>query len=68
LRADPAAQAMFDVLTQQNRFALIHRINSVKRAQTRERKIDEFVSMLARHETIYPQKARPTNSPQFPPS
>jgi uncharacterized protein YdeI (YjbR/CyaY-like superfamily) len=33
IAADPAAQAMFDVLTKTNRFALIHRINSVKRAQ-----------------------------------
>ena len=63
--ADPAAQAMFDVLTSANRFALIHRINSVKRAQTRERKIGEFVAMLARRETIYPQKAKP---PKLPPS
>jgi uncharacterized protein YdeI (YjbR/CyaY-like superfamily) len=68
IAADPAAQAMFDVLTKANRFALIHRLNSLKRAQTRERKIDEFVSMLARHETIYPQKTRPTSSPQSPPS
>jgi uncharacterized protein YdeI (YjbR/CyaY-like superfamily) len=59
IAADPAAQAMFDVLTKGNRFALIYRINSVKRAQTRERKISEFVAMLARHETIYPQKAKP---------
>ena len=61
--ADPAAQAMYDVLTKTNRFALIHRVNAVKRAQTRERKIGEFVAMLARHETIYPQKAKPPNSP-----
>ncbi|MDG6106922.1 YdeI/OmpD-associated family protein [Dactylosporangium aurantiacum] len=59
IAADPAAQAMFDVLTKANRFALIHRLNAVKRAQTRERKIGEFVAMLARHETIHPQKARP---------
>jgi uncharacterized protein YdeI (YjbR/CyaY-like superfamily) len=59
IAADPAAQAMFDVLTKANRFALIHRVNSVKRAQTRERKIGEFVAMLARHETIYPQRGRP---------
>ncbi|OZV75160.1 hypothetical protein CA850_28945 [Micromonospora echinospora] len=59
IAADPAAQAMFDVLTKTNRFALIHRLNAVKRAQTRERKIVEFVAMLARHETIYPQKAKP---------
>ena len=59
IAADPAAQAMFDVLTKANRFALIHRLGSLKRAETRERKIAEFVAMLARHETIHPQKARP---------
>lgn len=32
IAADPAAQAMFDVLTRTNRFALIHRVNAVKRA------------------------------------
>lgn len=60
--AVPAAQAMFDVLTSTNRFAFVHRLNAVKRAQTRERKIVEFVAMLARHETIHPQRARPPQS------
>jgi uncharacterized protein YdeI (YjbR/CyaY-like superfamily) len=59
IAADPAAQAMFDVLTSSNRFALIHRLNAVKRAETRTRKIGEFVAMLARGETPYPQKAKP---------
>ncbi|MFG3555254.1 YdeI family protein [Micromonospora sp. NPDC047557] len=63
IAAEPAAQAMFDVLTKANRFALIYRLNAVKRAETRERKIGEFVAMLARHETIYPQKARPPSAP-----
>jgi uncharacterized protein YdeI (YjbR/CyaY-like superfamily) len=63
IAAEPAAQAMFDVLTKTNRFALIYRINAVKRAETRERKIGEFVAMLARHETFYPQKARPISPP-----
>ncbi|MEU8085408.1 YdeI/OmpD-associated family protein [Micromonospora sp. NPDC049101] len=63
IAADPAAQAMFDVLTRTNRFALTHRVNGVKKAQTRERKIAEFVAMLARHETIHPQKARPVSGP-----
>jgi uncharacterized protein YdeI (YjbR/CyaY-like superfamily) len=62
LAANPAAHAMFDVLTKTNRYALIHRLGSVKRAQTRERKVGEFVAMLARHETPYPQKARPAQS------
>jgi uncharacterized protein YdeI (YjbR/CyaY-like superfamily) len=59
IAADPAAQAMFDVLTKSNRFALIYRLNAVKRAETRERKISEFVAMLARHESIHPQTAKP---------
>lgn len=63
IAADPAAQAMFDTLTKTNRFALIHRISAAKRAETRERKIREFVAMLARHETIYPQKAKPSHAP-----
>ncbi len=57
--ANPDAQAMFDVLTSSNRFALVHRLRVVKRAETRARKIDEFVAMLARGETLYPQKAKP---------
>ncbi|WP_426514215.1 YdeI/OmpD-associated family protein [Dactylosporangium sp. McL0621] len=64
IAANPAAQAMFDVLTKTNRFALIYRINAVKRPETRERKITEFVAMLARHETFNPQKAKPANQPE----
>ncbi|CAM3503832.1 YdeI family protein [Occultella aeris] len=59
IAADPAAQAMFEVLTSGNRFALIHRLGAVKREETRTRKIGEFVAMLARGETFYPQKRRP---------
>ena len=62
IAAVPAAQAMFDVLTKANRFAVIYRVNAVKRAETRERKIRDIVAMLARHETIYPQKAKPPGS------
>jgi uncharacterized protein YdeI (YjbR/CyaY-like superfamily) len=59
IAANPDAQAMFEVLTSANRFALIHRLGAVKRQETRERKIRGFVEMLARHETPYPQKRRP---------
>jgi uncharacterized protein YdeI (YjbR/CyaY-like superfamily) len=59
IAADPAAQAMFDVLTSVNRYARIYRTNSVKQASTRARKIAGFVEMLARGETPYPQKKRP---------
>ena len=59
IAAVPAAQAMFDVLTRTNRFALIHRVGAAKRPETRQRRIAEFVAMLARQETIHPQRARP---------
>lgn len=59
LAAEPAAQAWWDALTSANRFALIHRVTSVKRAETRARKIAETVDRLSRGETPYPQKRRP---------
>lgn len=59
IAAVPEAQAMFDVLTSVNRYALIYRTNSVKQAATRERKIAGFVEMLARGEAPYPQKKVP---------
>jgi uncharacterized protein YdeI (YjbR/CyaY-like superfamily) len=61
--AVPSAQAMLDVLTKTNRYALIHRLNTVKRQETRERKIAQFVEMLARHESPHPQKAMPPTAP-----
>lgn len=60
IAAVPEAQAMFDVLTSGNRFAMIVQLGAVKRAETRERKIRQFVEMLARHESINPQRARPS--------
>jgi len=58
LAAEPQAQAMFDILTSQNRFAVLHRVGGAQRADTRARRIEQFVAMLARGETIYPQKRR----------
>ena len=63
IAAVPEAQAMFDVLTRVNRFALIYRTNSAKRVETRERRIAGFVEMLAAGETPYPQKQRPAETP-----
>jgi uncharacterized protein YdeI (YjbR/CyaY-like superfamily) len=55
MAVNPRAQATFDSLNAINRFALIYRLGSVKRAVTRERKIAQFVEMLERGETIHPQ-------------
>jgi uncharacterized protein YdeI (YjbR/CyaY-like superfamily) len=56
LAAVPRAQAMFDILTSSNRFAVVYRVTSPKRAETRAKRIGQIVEQLARGETIYPQK------------
>jgi uncharacterized protein YdeI (YjbR/CyaY-like superfamily) len=58
LTAEPRAQAMFDILTSQNRYAVLYRIAGAKRPDTRTRRIERFVTMLARGETVYPQKRK----------
>jgi uncharacterized protein YdeI (YjbR/CyaY-like superfamily) len=55
LRSNPRAQAMFEKLTSANRYSLLYRIGSAKKAETRARRIEQFVDMLARGETIHPQ-------------
>jgi uncharacterized protein YdeI (YjbR/CyaY-like superfamily) len=56
LAAEPRAQANFELLSSQNRYAVLYRIHSAKRSDTRARRIEEFVVMLARGKTVHPQK------------
>jgi uncharacterized protein YdeI (YjbR/CyaY-like superfamily) len=58
LAGEPKAKAMFDALSRQNRYAILYRLATAKRADTRARRVKQFVGMLARGETIYPQKER----------
>ena len=53
LKAEPEAQAMFESLNRQNRYSVLYRIETAKRAETRQRRIEKYVAMLARGETIY---------------
>ena len=55
LSANPRAKAMFEVLTSANRYAILYRIGTAKKPDTRARRIGQFVEMLARGETIHPQ-------------
>jgi uncharacterized protein YdeI (YjbR/CyaY-like superfamily) len=63
LAAEPKAKTMFGRLTSQNRYAILHRIEAVKRPETRARKIAEFVAMLARGETVHPQATKNEDLP-----
>jgi uncharacterized protein YdeI (YjbR/CyaY-like superfamily) len=53
LDGNPQAAAFFATLTGANRYAILYRITTVKRAETRARKIAGFVAMLERGETIH---------------
>ena len=53
LEQNPKADAFFAALTGANRYSLLYRIGAVKRAETRARKIANYVSMLGRGETIH---------------
>lgn len=57
LKASTKAQQMWDVLTSQNRYAITYRLNSLKRADSRARRLDQYIEMLERGETIYPQRS-----------
>jgi uncharacterized protein YdeI (YjbR/CyaY-like superfamily) len=59
LAARPPAQAMFDILSSQNRYAVLLRLSQAKRPETRARRLQQYVDMLARGETIYPQRRQP---------
>jgi uncharacterized protein YdeI (YjbR/CyaY-like superfamily) len=61
LAGEPRAKAMFEILTSQNRYAVLLRIGNAKRSETRARRIEQFVAMLARGETVHPQKRKLTD-------
>ena len=53
LDASPRAGEFFQGLDRANRYAVLFRIQTVKKAETRARKIVEFVAMLERGEKIH---------------
>ncbi len=59
LAGSPEAQAMFSALTAQNRYALIHRLMTARTAAIRAKRVEQYVTMLGRGESIHPQKRRP---------
>jgi uncharacterized protein YdeI (YjbR/CyaY-like superfamily) len=55
LDRNPAAAEAFAGLDSRNRYAILYRVGDAKRAETRARRIEKFVAMLAAGETIYPR-------------
>jgi uncharacterized protein YdeI (YjbR/CyaY-like superfamily) len=54
LDANEKAKEFFDTLNRQNRYAILFRIQNVKKAETRAKKIAQFVEMLANGQKLHP--------------
>jgi uncharacterized protein YdeI (YjbR/CyaY-like superfamily) len=54
LDANPAAAAFFATLNGANRYAVLWRIQTAKRPETRARSIEKFIGMLERGEKLHP--------------
>jgi uncharacterized protein YdeI (YjbR/CyaY-like superfamily) len=54
LDAEPEAAAFFATLNSQNRYAILHRVQTAKKPETRARRIATFVAMLKRGERLHP--------------
>jgi uncharacterized protein YdeI (YjbR/CyaY-like superfamily) len=53
LNANARAAAFFETLDRANRYAILWRIQTVKKAETRTRKISQFIAMLEKKEKIH---------------
>lgn len=54
LAADPAAAEFFETLDRQNRYSILYRVQDAKKPETRARRIEKYVAMLAKGEKLYP--------------
>src|SRR5262249_14284043 len=52
LRRNARARRAFETLDSRNRYAILYRVHDAKRPETRARRIETFVSMLADGRTI----------------
>jgi len=54
LAANPRAGEFFATLDSANRYAVLYRIGTAKRPETRAKRIETFVAMLSEHKKIHP--------------
>ena len=53
LDADTAAKAFFETLTGAKRYAFLYRLTTIKRPETRAKRIERYVAMLAEGRTLH---------------
>jgi uncharacterized protein YdeI (YjbR/CyaY-like superfamily) len=54
----PGAAEFFATLNSQNRYAVVFRVQTAKKPETRLRKAQEYAAMLARYEVLHPIMAK----------
>ncbi len=54
LAKNKKAGAFFEALNKQNRYAILHRLQTAKKPETRQRRMKTFVEMLAKGEKLHP--------------
>jgi uncharacterized protein YdeI (YjbR/CyaY-like superfamily) len=54
LDANPRAAEFFSSLDSRNRYAILYRLQNAKKAETRARRLAQFVAMLDEHRKLYP--------------
>ena len=54
LAQSPRAKAFFATLDSRNRYAILFRLHTVKKAETRARRLASFIEMLEKKEKIHP--------------
>jgi uncharacterized protein YdeI (YjbR/CyaY-like superfamily) len=58
LEKNGKAKRFFDTLDSRNRYAILYRIHTAKKAETRIARIEQFVTMLFEGKTLYPLKSK----------
>jgi uncharacterized protein YdeI (YjbR/CyaY-like superfamily) len=56
------ARAFFETLDSANRYAILYRVQAAKKPETRAARIERFVGMCARHETLHPPRRAKTGA------
>jgi uncharacterized protein YdeI (YjbR/CyaY-like superfamily) len=57
------ARAFFDALDGANRYAILYRVQTAKKPETRAERIARFVDLCAKHETLHPRRQSKTAAP-----
>jgi uncharacterized protein YdeI (YjbR/CyaY-like superfamily) len=58
LSRNDRARTFFEALDAANRYAILYRVTTAKRADTRAKRIATFVAMCAAHKTLHPARTR----------